>query len=53
MLSTLQGEPKSIKWKMREKIGTKKLWYNEVEEKGRGALPEYLMKNYEKEKVGR
>jgi len=30
-LDAIEREPKSIGWKMRAKIGTKKLWYNEVE----------------------
>ena len=40
MIETL---PKSFKWKMRQKIGTKTLWYNEVEEKERGTLAEYMI----------
>ena len=43
ILSTVEKEPKSMKWKMRQKVGTKKIWYNEVEEKGRGTLADYLM----------
>jgi len=32
LLQLIQKEPKSLKWKMREKIGTRKKWYTEVEE---------------------
>jgi len=32
LLQTIQEEPKSLKWKIREKIGTRKKWYTEVEE---------------------
>jgi hypothetical protein len=28
----IEDEPKSLKWKMRSKIGTSKKWYTEVEE---------------------
>lgn len=35
MLKKIEDEPKSLKWKMRAKIGTKKKWYKEVEEVGR------------------
>lgn len=49
MLSMIEREPKSFKWKMREKIGTKTIWYNEVEEKERGTLAEYLI-NRQKER---
>ncbi len=28
----MEQETKSMKWKMREKVGTKKKWYNDVEE---------------------
>jgi hypothetical protein len=31
----LKSSPKSFRWKMREKVGTKTLWYKEVEEVGR------------------
>jgi hypothetical protein len=31
-LKAIDDEPKSLKWKMRAKIGTKKRWYTEVEE---------------------
>jgi hypothetical protein len=48
LLSLIQATPKSFKWKMREKIGTKMIWYNDVEEKERGTLAEYLI---EKEKA--
>jgi hypothetical protein len=30
MLEYLEKAPKSGKWKNREKVGTKKIWYNEV-----------------------
>jgi len=30
ILDSIEKEPKSFKWKMRAKIGTKKKWYNEV-----------------------
>jgi hypothetical protein len=30
LLETIETSPKSFKWKMRAKIGTKKKWYNEV-----------------------
>jgi len=32
LLEAIEKEPKSIGWKMRAKIGTKKKWYREVEE---------------------
>ena len=32
ILKALEDEPKSLKWKMRAKIGTSKRWYTEVEE---------------------
>lgn len=32
ILGFLEQEPKSLSWKMRAKIGTKKKWYNDVEE---------------------
>ena len=32
LLRVIQKEPKSLKWKVREKIGTRKKWYTEVEE---------------------
>jgi len=44
MLSRFDEEPKSMKWKMREKVGTKRIWYREVEEVAMGSLTEYLMK---------
>ncbi|HKM51163.1 MAG TPA: hypothetical protein VJZ75_08295 [Candidatus Bathyarchaeia archaeon] len=43
LLSMIDTEPKSFKWKMRQKIGTKTRWYSEVEEKERGTLAEYLI----------
>lgn len=44
LLVMIEAQPKSLKWRMREKVGTKTIWYNEVEEKERGMLAEYLMK---------
>jgi len=32
LLKAIEDEPKSLKWKMRAKIGTSKRWYTEVEE---------------------
>ncbi len=32
IIQALEAEPKSLKWKMRAKIGTSKKWYTEVEE---------------------
>jgi len=32
LLAAIEDEPKSLKWKMRAKIGTSKRWYTEVEE---------------------
>jgi hypothetical protein len=32
LLQAIRKEPKSLKWKIREKIGTRKKWYTEVEE---------------------
>jgi hypothetical protein len=51
MLSRFDQEPKSMKWRMRERIGTKKIWYREVEEVAMGSLTEYLMKKYQKEEA--
>ena len=31
ILEAVEGEPKSLVWKMRSKIGTRKQWYNPVE----------------------
>ena len=44
LLAMIEAEPKSFKWRMRQKVGTKSIWYNEVEEKERGTLAEYLIK---------
>jgi hypothetical protein len=54
LLSEIEKAPKSTKWKMRAKIGTKKLWYNEVEEVAMGTVTEYIMKKNaeQKEKLG-
>jgi hypothetical protein len=49
LLDMIDSEPKSMKWKLRQKVGTKSVWYNEVEEKERGTLAEYLMKKAELE----
>jgi len=49
MLSRFNEEPKSMKWKMRERVGTKRIWYREVEEVAMGSLTEYLMKKYQRE----
>lgn len=32
LMSIIEGQPKSSKWKMRARIGTKMKWYNDVEE---------------------
>jgi hypothetical protein len=32
LLNAIEGEPKSLGWKMRARIGTKKQWYRKVEE---------------------
>lgn len=32
LLESIQREPKSLRWKMRAKVGTKKKWYRDVEE---------------------
>lgn len=49
MLSRFDGEPKSLKWKMRERVGTKRIWYREVEEVAMGSLTEYLMRKNQRE----
>ena len=36
----IEKEPKSLGWKLRAKVGTKKQWYNDVEEVERA---EHLM----------
>ena len=51
MLSRINQEPKSMKWRMRERLGPKKIWYREVEEVAMGSVTEYLMKKYEKERA--
>ena len=33
LLARIEAVPKSIKWKLRAKIGTRRLWYQEVSEK--------------------
>ena len=40
LLDMIEKEPKSVGWKLRAKIGTKKQWYNDVEEVERA---EHLM----------
>jgi len=32
LLGSIENRPKSFKWKMRARVGTKQKWYNEVEE---------------------
>ena len=32
LLDLIEKEPKSMKWKIRAKVGTKKIWYEEVED---------------------
>jgi hypothetical protein len=32
LLQFIEKEPKSMRWKLRAKIGTRKKWYNDVEE---------------------
>jgi hypothetical protein len=32
LITAIEDQPKGMKWKMRARIGTKKKWYNEVEE---------------------
>ena len=32
LLDMVEKEPKSLGWKLRAKVGTKKQWYNDVEE---------------------
>jgi hypothetical protein len=34
VLAAIQGEPKSWKWKLRAKTGTKQIWYKEVYDLG-------------------
>ena len=40
LLDMIEKEPKSLGWKLRAKVGTKKQWYNDVEEVERA---EHLM----------
>jgi hypothetical protein len=35
LLEAIESAPKTLGWKMRSKIGTRSLWYQEVSEKGR------------------
>lgn len=37
ILKMIEAKPKSLRWKMRAKIGTRKKWYEEVEESIRGS----------------
>ena len=39
-LAIIEKEPKSVGWKLRARVGTKKQWYNDVEEVERA---EHLM----------
>ncbi|GAI23091.1 unnamed protein product, partial [marine sediment metagenome] len=32
LLQEIEGEPKSLKWRMRARVGDKKKWYRDVEE---------------------
>jgi len=32
LISAIENQPKSLRWKLRAKVGTKQKWYNEVEE---------------------
>lgn len=32
LLATVEKEPKSMKWKMRARVGTRRIWYTKVEE---------------------
>jgi hypothetical protein len=38
MLSRIEEQPKSMKWKMRARIGTNRKWYADVDEVSRGAM---------------
>src|SRR3972149_8857052 len=38
LLGRIENEPKSFKWKMRAKVGTKQRWYNPVERPTRSAV---------------
>jgi len=38
LLQRIEGEPKSLRWKIRAKVGTSKKWYNVVEEVERDTL---------------
>jgi hypothetical protein len=42
LLMRIESEPKSMGWRARASIGTKKKWYTEVEETGRGTLADFL-----------
>jgi hypothetical protein len=33
LINLIEASPKSLKWKLRARVGTKKLWYQEVSEK--------------------
>ena len=35
LLAMIEDTPKSLKWKIRAKVGTRKIWYQEVSEKER------------------
>jgi len=40
IIDAIEKEPKTLKWKMRAKVGTSRKWYNVVEEVQRDALSE-------------
>ena len=31
-MQAIENVPKSLRWKLRARVGTSKIWYNEVEE---------------------
>ena len=33
LINLIEASPKSLKWKLRAAVGTKKIWYQEVSEK--------------------
>jgi hypothetical protein len=35
LLDRIENAPKSLKWKIRAKIGTRRIWYQEVSEKSK------------------
>ena len=42
IIQAIEDRPKTMKWKMRARIGPKQKWYDDVEEVTRGSLAEYL-----------